>query len=169
MKTRVSILTAVGEYFKRKSLNLIMILILFTFCSKNICAQGSSLKNNYVGFIPAILAEPYDTINAIEVNLFPFLYELRVGNKNDIGLQVRPIFNYRFLKNQSGFSQIGGTFMVNKYFLDMFGDDFWLIPKLGVYYTYAYNRLDSIQTMTLGIEPGAFMQISDHFSSYKTE
>lgn len=46
----------------------------------------------------------------------------------------------------------------------MFAEDFWLKPQLGVYYTYAYNRLDNFQTMTLGIKPGVFMKISEAFS-----
>jgi len=127
-------------------------------------AQESELSNHYIGFIPAVLAEPYDTIDAIEVNFFPFLYELRVGKRNDFSFQIRPILNYRFYGDQSGFSQLGGTLVANTYFLYLFDEDFWLKPQLSVFYTYAYNRLDDIQTMTFGIEPGAYTDISDHFS-----
>jgi len=98
------------------------------------------------------------------VNFFPFLYEFRIGESNGVGFQIRPILNYRFFETQPGFSQIGGTIVANKYFLNLFDDDFWLKLQLGGYYTYAYNRLDKVQTMTLGIEPGAFMEISNHFS-----
>jgi hypothetical protein len=122
------------------------------------------LKPNYIGLIPSILAEPYDTIDAVEVNFLPLLYELRTGEKNNISFQVRPIMNYRFFESQSGFSQIGGSLVANTYFVNAFPDDFWLIPQFGIFYTYAYNRLDEIQTMTLGIEPGAYMKISDNFS-----
>lgn len=125
---------------------------------------GNLLSNHYIGFIPAVLAEPYDTIDAIEVNVFPFLYELRVGKRNDFSFQIRPILNYRFYGDQSGFSQLGGTLVANKYFLNLFDEDFWLKPQLSVFYTYAYNRLDDIQTMTFGIEPGVYTDISEHFS-----
>lgn len=125
---------------------------------------GSPLSNHYIGFIPAVLAEPYDTIDAIEVNVFPFLYELRLGKRNDFSFQVRPILNYRFYGDQSGFSQLGGTLVANKYFLNLFDEDFWLKPQLSVFYTYAYNRLDNIHTMTFGMEPGVYTNISDRFS-----
>jgi hypothetical protein len=147
--------------------NILMLSLLATFLlgfHEKVVAQESALKDNYIGFIPSFLVEPYDTINAIEVNFFPFLYEFRLGEKNEIGIQVRPILNYRFLEEESGFSQIGGTVVVNKYFSNLVADDYWLIPQLGMYYTYAYNRLDEIQTMTLGIEPGVYMQFSEHLS-----
>lgn len=147
-----------------KTLKISAIFIIFLASNPTISAQESHFKNNYVGFIPSFLVEPYDTINAVEVNLFPFMYEFRIGNENDIGFQLRPILNYRFFKLESGFSQIGGTLLVNKYFLNAFAANFWLKPQVGIYYTYAYNRLDKIQTMTLGIEPGAYMKISDDFS-----
>ena len=127
-------------------------------------AQEQTLPGTYLGFIPSILVEPYDTVDAVEVNFLPFLYERRVGEHKDVGFQFRPILNYRFLKGRSGFSQIGGTVVVIKYFLSLFADDFWLKPQLAGYLTYAYNRLDKIQTLTLGVEPGAFMKISRDFS-----
>ena len=147
-----------------KYLKFMIILIFIVLCNEIVKAQNDPLKDNYVGLIPSVLVEPYDTIDAVEVNIFPFLYEFRVGEKNDLGFQIRPILNYRFLKAQSGISQIGGTMVMNKYFLNIFDDDFWLKPQLGVYYTYAYNRLDKIKTMTLGIEPGAFMKISENYT-----
>lgn len=145
-------------------LYLTLVAVLFLSRNQHTFAQDTQLKPNYIGFMPAVLAEPYDTIDAIEVNFLPFLYEIRTGKQNDLGFQLRTILNYRFLENRSGFSQIGGTIVVNKYFLNMFADNFWLKPQLGVYYTYAYNRLDKIQTMTFGLEPGVFMQISDAIS-----
>lgn len=147
-----------------KFLKLILLSTYILIWHGNVSAQNSPLKTNYIGLVPSVLVEPYDTIDAVEVNIFPFLYEFRIGENNDLGLQIRPIFNYRFLKTQSGFSQIGGTLVMNKYFLNVFEDNFWLKPQLGVYYTYAYNRLDRIQTMTLGIEPGVFMRMSENFS-----
>lgn len=149
---------------KKTFLTFSMFTILVVALSEQVIAQDNGLKDYYIGLIPSVLVEPYDTINAIEVNFFPLLYEFRIGDQNDIGFQVRPILNYRFFDDQSGFSQTGGSVVVNKYFLNMVDENFWLKPQLGIYYTYAYNRLDRIQTMTLGIEPGAFMQISNQFS-----
>lgn len=153
-----------AEKMRKNYLSIALTLTIFLLFQKNATAQDESLKPNYLGFIPSVLVEPYDTINAVEVNFFPFLYEFRTGERNDFGIQIRPILNYRFLEAQSGISQIGGSVVANKYFLNIFGDDSWLHPQLGAFYTYAYNRLDKIQTMTLGIEPGAFMKISNHFS-----
>lgn len=149
---------------KKKIINFALITALFLLGYHKSFAQESNLKPNYFGLIPSVLIEPYDTIDAVEVNFFPFLYEFRIGEKNDIGFQVRPILNYRFFENQSGFSQIGGSLVVNKYFLDFFGGNHWLTPQLGIFYTYAYNRLDKIQAMTLGIEPGAYIKLSENFS-----
>ena len=154
-----------GRDFSSLLFKIVILMIVFHLTANaQVFAQEKPLKPNYLGIIPAFLMEPYDTIDALEVNLFPLLYEARIGKRNDFSFQFRPILNYRFLENRSGFSQIGGTVVANRYFLNMFAEDFWLKPTLGVYYTYAYNRLDKIQTMTLGIEPGAFMQISDTFS-----
>lgn len=138
--------------------------VLLLLVNKLSFAQEEPSTNNYVGLIPSVLVEPYDTIDAVEVNFFPFLYEFRTGERNDLGFQVRPILNYRFLENQSGFSQMGVSIVVNKYLLNMLDPNFWLKPQIAIFYTYAYNRLDKIQTMTLGIEPGVLMQISNHFS-----
>ena len=149
---------------KKISLHISLMVLLLFSGNYLLSAQNVPLKSNYIGFMPAVLAEPYDTINAIEVNFFPLLYELRTGEQNDLSFQVRPILNYRFLQDRSGFSQIGATIVVNKYFLNMFKDDFWIKPQLGFYYTYAYNRLDKIKTMTMGIEPGVYIQISEDFS-----
>jgi hypothetical protein len=148
----------------KKVLHLSFFTTLVLLLNHKSIAQENSLSDHYVGFIPSVLFEPYDTIDAVEVNLFPILYEFRTGKKNDFGFQVRPILSYRFYKAQPGISQIGGSLVANKYFLNMFEDDFWLKPQLGVFYTYAYNRLDKIHSMTLGIEPGAYMEISDFFS-----
>jgi len=141
-----------------------VLAILIIACNNKLIAQECHLKNNYVGLMPSILFEPYDTINAVEVNLFPLLYEFRRGEKNDFGFQVRPILNYRFFHAQSGFSQIGGSLVANKYFLNIFDVDFWLTPQLGAFFTYAYNSLDKIQTMTLGIEPGVYLKTSKQLS-----
>tara|TARA_Y100001972_G_scaffold11163_1_gene12101 strand:+ start:10956 stop:11360 length:405 start_codon:yes stop_codon:yes gene_type:complete len=90
--------------------------------------------------------------------------EYRWGDQNNKGIQLRPIANYRFIKNGSGISHVGGTILINWYLLKTVEDDFWLKPQLCAFYTYAYNRLDKVQTMTQGIELGAFMIISKHFS-----
>lgn len=145
-------------------LSMALALTILLICQENGTAQDSPLKSNYLGFIPSVLVEPYDTINAVEVNFSPILYEFRIGKKNDFGIQIRPILNYRFLESQAGFSQMGGSLVVNKYFLNVFDNSFWLKPQLGAYYTYAYNRLDKIQTMTLGIEPGVYMIINSSLS-----
>jgi len=139
------------------------LVLMLALCDRS-AAQEGGLKQHYAGFIPSILVEPYDTINALEVNFLPLMYECRVGEKNDFGFQFRPILNYRFFETESGFSQMGATAVANKYFLNAFADHLWLKPQIATYYTYAYNRLDKVHTMTLGIEPGAYMEFSEQFS-----
>ncbi len=127
-------------------------------------AQNEPLNKQYIGFLPSVLLEPYDTVNAVEINTLPFIYELRWGDQNATGIQLRPIANYRFLKNGSGLSHLGGTVLVNWYLLNLFEDNLSLTPKLSPYFSYTYNRLDKVQTMTLGAEMGILIFISHHFS-----
>ncbi len=141
----------------------IIFSFVLLFLSISTQAQQNTLKENYLGILPSVLVEPYDTINATEINVVPAVYERRFGEKSDIGIQFRPIINYRILEGASGISQVGGTLMVNKYFLNVFGEDFWLKPQVGAYGTYAYNLLDEIQTLTLGLEPGALIKIGGNW------
>ena len=99
-------------------------------------AQDKSLSKQYVGFFPSLLLEPYDTVNALETNILPIIYEIRWGEKHTKAVQVRPIANYRFLKNRSGISHLGGTVLMNWYLISMVEDGFWLKPQLGSFYTY---------------------------------
>ncbi len=140
------------------------VLIVLMLAASTILAQETTLKNNYIGVLPSFLFEPYDTIDALETNFIPLVYELRVGERNGIGLQLRTIANYRFYKEAPGFSQIGATMIVNKYLQNLFEDGFWLKPYVGGYYTYTYNRLDKIKTMTLGIQPGVYTEISQNMT-----
>ncbi|WP_416864777.1 MAG: hypothetical protein ACMVP2_19810 [Imperialibacter sp.] len=142
---------------------LLLISIILSFPNV-LLGQGKPLSTQYVGFLPSVLLEPYDTVNAVEANVLPLVYEFRWGKQNEKSVQVRPIINYRFLKNNSGISHLGGTLVTNRYLVNMFREGFWLKPQLGGYYTHSYNRLDKVQTMTLGIELGAFMILSNRFS-----
>lgn len=128
-------------------------------------AQESYLTSNYLGIAPSILVEPYDTINAIEINCMPIVYEFRIGKENNLSFQLRPVLNYRIYRISSGFSQIGGSLVFTKYYPSSYFAKFRLTPLLGVFSTYAYNRLDRIQTITLGIEPGIYFNISNKFST----
>lgn len=139
-----------------------LILTISFFLLNHAYSQETNYKNNYIGVLPSVLIEPYDSIKAVEINVFPFVYEYKFNP--ELGLQVRPIVNYRFFKNKSGISQTGGTILLNRYFHSLFGQDSWLTPQIAVFYTYSYNQLDKIQTMTLGVEPGVLMKISNSFT-----
>lgn len=147
----------------QSSARLLVIFLALLF-STGLFAQEKPLSQQYIGFLPSFLLEPYDTINALETNILPFVYEFRWGKQNGKGVQLRPIANYRFYKYGSGISQVGGTVLINWYLLGMVEDDFWFKPQMGAFYTYSYNRLDKVQAMTLGVELGAFMITSNHFS-----
>ena len=117
---------------------------------------------HYLGLLPAFLVEPYDTINALEVNIFPLVYEYSFGPQ--AAFQLRPIINYRFYKIQPGISQTGITLLFNRYFFDLFKKASKIDLNVGPYLTYAYNQLDKINTMTLGGEAGLRMWLSNSFS-----
>ena len=140
---------------------IVLVVIIITF-SNALQAQSVLSQKNYVGIAPSFLVEPYDTINAIEVNVLPIVYERRFGN--NMGFQFRTMMNYRFFKPAPGISQIGGTVVVNKYITSWFKEDFWLNPVFGGFFTYTYNNLDFIHTLIAGAEVGALFSFSEHFS-----
>ncbi len=142
--------------------NRCKILIFSLLLACGVSAQEINSKSNYIGILPSVLIEPYDNIDAVEINILPLVYEYKIGQ--GIGIQFRPIVNYRFFKIKSGISQTGATVLLNKYFYSLFGHNFWLTPQMAIFYTYTYNQIDKIQTMTLGVEPGVLMKFSDVFS-----
>ncbi len=116
---------------------------------------------NYIGIQPSFLMEPYDTIDALEVNILPLVFEHRFDSTS--GIQFRTIVNYRFLEGGSGISQTGMFVGFNKYTNLIWGTD-WLDFRYAPFTTYAYNQLDKIHTVTLGIEPGFRMRTKSRFS-----
>ncbi len=118
-------------------------------------------KRHYLGILPSVLVEPYDTVKAIEVNLLPFTYEYWFHPTTTF--QVRPLLNYRILEGASGISHLGATALVNKYLPELFKNEI-LTPSLGVFTTYTYNRLDFVHTVIVGIEPGVLIKLSERWS-----
>lgn len=141
---------------------IFLFLLLSCIFNFKVVSQENNYKHHFIGILPSILAEPYDTLNAVELNILPIIYAYRI--KENFELQLRPIINYRFYQTNSGISQTGGTITANRYFDNVWDKDFWLVPQLALFYTYTYNQLDKIQTMTLGIEPGVNMKLWDAFS-----
>lgn len=127
-------------------------IVLFLWGYQNCKGQNVMYKHHYIGLQPSFLAEPYDTIDALEVNVVPINYEYRFDNH--FALQLRSIVNYRFYKPAPGISQTGFTFLAHKYFPEWLKEDFWLTPSIGGFTTYTYNQLDFINTMTVGLEAG---------------
>lgn len=142
------------------------IALLFSFVmslfSFDIASAQDTNHTHYLGISPSILAEPYDKVDAIEINTFPFVYEFRLSD--DLGIQFRSTMNYRFSKVNAGISHTGGTIVLNKYFWSLMGNDFWITPQIAVFSTYAYNQIDKTKTTTFGIELGAFMKLADQIS-----
>lgn len=142
-------------------MRLTSIFIFLMVCSTTY-TQTVLNRKNYLGIQPAFLAEPYDTIKALEVNIVPINYERRF--EKDWSLQLRSIVNYRFYELGPGVSQVGGTFLVNKYFPNMIKEDFWITPVTGLFNTSTYNRLDLITTLTFGAEVGVLFSFGELFS-----
>ena len=118
--------------------------------------------SHYLGLQPAFLLEPYDTINALEVNVIPFVYEYRGAGL--WAFQVRPIANYRFYKPAPGISQVGAGLFATRYLPGVLSGIDWLTPILAGYSTYTYNQLDLIHTLTIGAEAGVMMIITPTFT-----
>tara|TARA_Y100001972_G_scaffold11163_1_gene12100 strand:+ start:10748 stop:10963 length:216 start_codon:yes stop_codon:yes gene_type:complete len=57
---------------KQPLFRVLIIFLVFSF-STDLFAQEKQLSKQYVGFLPSFLIEPYDTINAIEINTLPFV------------------------------------------------------------------------------------------------
>lgn len=127
-------------------------------------SRASSIleRRNYVGLLPSILFEPYDKVDAIEVNVAPFVYEYRFTKQS--ALQIRPLVNYRFSDTEGGVSHLGATVVFNRYFPGLFWDDPDIIPVLGSFVTYTWNNLDRMNTMTVGLEPGVVFAFTDALS-----
>lgn len=152
------------EMFSIRTPRLLFLFLVFSssFCL-NSQVQNVLQKSNYVGILPSFLAEPYDTIDALEINVFPLVYERRFKEK--WGIQLRPIINYRIYKPHPGISHIGGTLLVNRYVPELIKkDDFWITPNIGAYFSYTYNKIESVNTLILGLEPGVLMRLSERFS-----
>lgn len=137
--------------------NLLLIGLLIFISGADSQAQENNYKSNYIGLLPSVLFEPYDAVDAVEINTVPIVYEYRF-NKS-VGFQVRPLLNYRFHEVQKGISQVGMTVLFNKYLNSVFEPEFFMVPVISGYYTYAFNRLDRIHAMTLGAEPGIVFRI----------
>jgi len=142
--------------------NIISLFIIVSAASYNAYSQEYKLKSSYIGILPSVLFEPYDTIEAIEVNIVPFVYEYKFNRET--GIQFRSIVNYRFYKLRNGISQIGGTLLINKYLTSLFKEDFFIIPVISGFCTYTFNQIDKINTSTVGIEPGVMFKVSNSFT-----
>lgn len=136
--------------------------IFFLLATQMVSAQNVMSKRHYIGLQPSFLAEPYDTIKALEVNIVPINYEYRF--ENHFSLQVRSIVNYRFYKPAPGISQTGLTLVAHKYFPEWMKEDFWLTPSIGGFSTYTYNQLDLINTLTVGAEAGVIFSFGQLIS-----
>ncbi|MCB9225163.1 MAG: hypothetical protein R2780_01095 [Crocinitomicaceae bacterium] len=129
-----------------------LVFLIMLYLSAISFSQNVMEKHHYIGLQPSFLAEPYDTIKALEINIVPINYEYRF--ENQFSLQIRSIINYRFYKPAPGISQTGLTLVAHKYFPEWMKEDFWLTPSIGGFTTYTYNQLDHINTMTVGAEAG---------------
>ncbi|MBI3142900.1 MAG: hypothetical protein HYZ16_08740 [Bacteroidetes bacterium] len=106
----------------------------------------------YIGLMPSVLVEPYDSVNAVEINVLPLVFEKWRHLK--YGLQFRPMVNYRIYAPAPGISHLGGSVLLNRYFPLSSEKHSQLKPLIGFYTTFTHNRLDKVNTLTLGLEPG---------------
>lgn len=130
---------------------LFSILTVFSFSQED-------QRKNYIGIMPSFLKEPYDTIDALEVNIVPLTFQRKFKETWDF--ELRSMVNYRIFERDNGVSQVGGTIMANKYFVGLFGEEAIVIPKIGIYNSTTTNLKDKIQTLTFGLEPGVNFRFS---------
>jgi len=142
---------------KQRIWGILVLVISFT-----VHAQEETVKH-YFGILPSVLAEPYDSLKALDINCAPFVLEIR--SKHAIGIQFRPMINYRCYKPQAGIAHLGGTLFINKYLITVFGEKHpKLIPCIGLFFTGTYNRIDRVITLIMGMETGLNIAFSTRFS-----
>jgi hypothetical protein len=123
--------------------------------------QGS----RYFGIFPSILAEPepYDYLDAIEVNLLPFVFEYRPLDR--LGIQARPIANLRLIAGQQPVvSHVGGTVAVPWYRSTPWSGSHGAFVTAGPFTSYTYNLQDGISTVIVGGEIGTAVYLDPGFS-----
>ena len=133
-------------------------LIAFLTLASLLFANSYKSGDTYIGLAPAFLNEPYDSVDALEVNALPITYEYYFSDNS--GLHLRPIINLRFINNQATtISHIGSTIGYNFYF-PMSESWVWIA---GVMSTYTYNLQDIQTVITTGGELGGLVDFEDGF------
>ncbi|MEI8095792.1 MAG: hypothetical protein WCG80_16400 [Spirochaetales bacterium] len=114
----------------------------------------------YWGVLPSVLVEPYDDVEALEVNLIPLIlgFELSPG----LRLEVRPLVDLQLLEGRSpALSHLGGTFALTKTF---FGESPGVSWHLGRFFSANVNAIDGGVVVISGVEPGVTWTADDQFS-----
>ena len=103
----------------------------------------------YWGVFPSVLVEPYDDVEALEVNLIPLIlgFELSPG----LRLEVRPLVDLQLLEGRSpALSHLGGTFALTKTFL---GESPRVSWHLGGFLSANVNAIDGGVVVISGSSP----------------
>lgn len=139
----------------------ITLLILFIFLIRFSYSQTE--RRAFAGLQPAITVEPFYEDGELDINVFPIIFESRIGQRTNI--RFVPIVNYHIGGTENGLSDLS-LFTVIPVFLNKaeslsdktFG--FYMGPVLG----FGRNILNDHYTLTLAMEPGYMFEAEKSFT-----
>ena len=144
-----------------KKLYGITILILGLFLTINSKAQSG--RSRLIGIQPAVTVEPFYEEGEFDINIFPFVYEMRMGMRTN--LRLVPIVNYHFGGEENGVSDLGLSLVMPVFIkpvesLEAKTYGFYLGPVFG----FGRNALNEHYTATLALEPGYMWETQKSFT-----
>lgn len=142
----------------KQSITILILLISLTKFS-----YSQTERRTFVGLQPAITVEPFYDEGELDVNVFPFVYECRIGHR--INIRFAPIVNYHLGGSKNGFSDLSlftvmPVFLKKAESLDDKTYGFYMGPVLG----FGRNILNNHYTTTLAMEPGYMFEAKKSFS-----
>jgi hypothetical protein len=142
---------------KQLSLTFVLIIVI----TNNL--YGQEKRPFLIGIQPAITVEPFYEDGEFDVNVFPLVYEARIGQRTNI--RIVPIANYHLGGEENGFSDLG-LFTILPIFLQKAESryakthGFYVGPVLG----FGRNVLNDHYTTTLALEPGYMFKTEKRFT-----
>lgn len=124
---------------------------------------GQSSKPILLGIQPSITIEPFYEEGELDVNVFPFVFEIPVAQQ--INFRLVPTLNYHFGGEKTGISDVGfysvlPIFFRKKESVEVKPYGFYVGPVLG----FGRNILYDHYTITLAVEPGYLFEAKKSFT-----
>ncbi len=137
------------------------ILLLFAFFVNRV--SGQTKKPVFIGVQPSVTIEPFYEEGELDVNVFPLILELPIGQRTNF--RLLPTANYHLGAIENGFSDIGIYTVFPMFFnkstsiiAKPYG--FYIGPVLG----FGRNLINDHYTTTLALEPGYLFEANKSFT-----